>query len=149
MKIFNKRVNFDYQISEKFEAGVSLSGGEAKAVRTGHLNLTNSFAKIIGDEAFLINANIPIQGAKDYNPTRSRKLLLHKREIYSIQTKIKAKNLTLVPISMYTSIRPGGRKGRLIKTELGLGKSKKKFEKKESLKKRAQKREIEKEFKLG
>ena len=142
MKIFNKRANFDYQISEKFEAGVSLSGGEAKAVRTGHLNLTNSFAKIIGDEAFLINANIPIQGAKDYNPTRSRKLLLHKKEIYEIEAKSKAKNLTLVPISMYT-------KGRLIKIELGLGKSKKKFEKKEELKKRVQKREIEKEFKLG
>ncbi len=142
MKVFNKRARFDYQILEKFEAGVSLSGGEAKAVRTGHLNLTNSFAKIIGDEAFLINANIPIQGAKDYNPTRSRKLLLHKKEIYGIKAKSKAKNLTLVPISMYT-------KGRLIKIELGLGKSKKKFEKKEELKKRVQKREIEKEFKLG
>ncbi len=142
MKIFNKRANFDYQIEEKLEAGISLNGGEAKAVRTGHLNLTNSFAKIIGDEAYLINANVPINGALNYNPTRSRKLLLHKKQIYQILAKSKAKNLTFVPISMYT-------KGRLIKVELGLGKSKKKFEKKESLKKRDQKREIEKEFKLG
>lgn len=142
MKIFNKRANFDYQILEKIEAGVSLSGGEAKAVRTGHLNLTNSFARIIGNEAFLINANIPFNGTEDYNPTRSRKLLLHKSQIYGILTKSKAKNLTLVPVSMYT-------KGRLIKVELGLGKSKKRFEKKESLKKKAQKKEIEKEFKLG
>ena len=142
MKIFNKRANFDYKIEEKIEAGISLSGGEAKAVRTGHLNLTNSFAKIIGDEAFLINANVPINGALDYNPTRSRKLLLHKKQIYQLLAKSKAKNLTLVPISMYT-------KGRLIKIELGLGKSKKQFEKKAELKKRVMKREIEKEFKLG
>lgn len=142
MKIFNKRANFDYKIEEKMEAGISLSGGEAKAVRTGHLNLTNSFAKIIGDEAYLINANVPINGALNYNPTRSRKLLLHKKQIFSILAKSKAKNLTLVPISMYT-------KGRLIKVELGMGKSKKQFEKKESLKNRTMKREIEKEFKLG
>lgn len=142
MKIFNKRATFDYQISEKIEAGISLNGGEAKAVRTGHLNLTGSFAKIIGGEVYLVNANVPIQGKLDYNPTRSRKLLLHRSQIYTILSKIKAKNLTIVPIVVYT-------KGRLIKVELGLGKSKKMFEKKESLKKKAQKREIEKEFKLS
>lgn len=139
MRSFNKKANFEYQILEKLEAGISLTGGEAKAVRTGHLNLTNSFAKIIGGEAFLVNASIPIQGAQNYNPTRSRKLLLHKKEIISILTKSKAQNLTLVPVSMYT-------KGRLIKVELGLGKGKKQFEKRQSIKAREEKRRLEKEF---
>lgn len=140
MKIFNKRARFDYQILDKIEAGIVLSGGEARAVRTGHLNLTNSFAKILGTEAYLVNANIPVPGKKDYNPTKSRKLLLHKQEIISILTKIKARKLTFVPISMYTT-------HGLIKVELGLGKSKKKFEKKELLKKRDIQRDIEKELK--
>jgi len=140
MKIFNKRARFDYKISDKIEAGIVLSGGEARAVRTGHLNLTNSFAKILGSEVYLVNANIPVPGKKDYSPTRSRKLLLHRSEIVSITTKLKAKKLTLVPISMYTT-------HGLIKVELGLGKSKKKFEKKELLKKKDIQRDIEKELK--
>jgi SsrA-binding protein len=129
MKIFNKRARFDYQIEGKYEAGIVLTGGEAKAVRTGHVNLTNSYAKIVNDEVYLINANIPIQGALKYEPTKSRKLLLHKEEIVSIASKIKAKKLTLVPISIYNT-------HNLVKIELGLGKSKKKFEKKETIKKR-------------
>lgn len=140
MKIFNKRARFDYQISDKIEAGIVLSGGEARAVRTGHLNLTNSFAKILGSEVYLVNANIPVPGKKDYSPTRSRKLLLHKSEIVSMTTKLKAKKLTLVPISMYTT-------HGLIKVELGLGKSKKKFEKKELLKKKDIQRDIDRELK--
>ncbi|MEK7497750.1 MAG: SsrA-binding protein SmpB [Patescibacteria group bacterium] len=140
MKIFNKRARFDYKILDKIEAGIVLSGGEARAVRTGHLNLTNSFAKILGSEVYLVNANIPVPGKKDYSPTRSRKLLLHRSEIVSTATKLKAKKLTLVPISMYTT-------HGLIKVELGLGKSKKKFEKKELLKKKDIQRDIDRELK--
>jgi len=135
VKILNKRAKFDYQILEKYEAGIVLSGGEAKAVRTGHVNLTNSYAKILGNEAYLINANIPIARALNYEPTKSRKLLLHKAEITSILSKIKAKKLTLVPISVYTT-------HNLVKVQLGLGKSKKKFEKKEIIKKRDLEREL-------
>ncbi len=134
MKIFNKRARFDYRILEKIEAGVALTGGEAKAVRTGHANLTNSYAKVINDEAYLINANIPVGGAK-YEPTRSRKLLLHKREITTINAKIKAQKLTLVPLSMYTS-------HSLVKVELGLGKSKLKYQKRELIKKRDLERDM-------
>ncbi len=135
MKIYNKRAGFDYEIIEKFEAGIVLTGGEAKAVRTGHLNLTSSFAKIVGNEIYLINANIPIAGALHYDSTRSRKLLLHKQEITNILTKIKAKNLTLVPVSMYTT-------HNLVKVEIALAKSKKKFEKRETIKKRDIEREL-------
>lgn len=140
MRIFNKRANFNYSLErDRIEAGVALSGGEAKAVRTGHLDLSQSHARIVNGEAFLINANIPIQGAVEYNSTRMRKLLLHKREIISISTKMKQQKLTLVPIKMYT-------KGHLVKCGLALGKSKRKFEKKEAIKGKDIAREIEKEF---
>lgn len=128
MVIFNKRARFEYQLEEeKVEAGISLTGGEAKAVRTGHADLSQSVSRIINGEVWLINANIPIAGAKDYDSTRSRKLLLHGGEILSLATKMKQRNLTLVPTKMYN-------KGHLIKIELALGKSKRKFEKKEAIK---------------
>lgn len=135
MQIFNKRAKFNYKLeNERFEAGISLSGGEAKAVRTGHADLSQSYAKIFNGEAYLINANIPVFGAK-VEPTRTRKLLMHKSEIVSILTKMKQRKLTLVPLKLYT-------KARLIKLELALGKSKRKFEKKEALKRRDIEREI-------
>lgn len=138
MKIFNKRANFDYQILETLEAGISLTGGEARAVRTGHITLTNSFVKIIEKEAFLVNANIPIPDKRNYEATISRKLLLHKGEILDFLVKSKAKKLTIIPIVVYT-------KGRLIKLEIGLAKSKKVFEKKEAQKKLDIKRDIDRE----
>jgi SsrA-binding protein len=140
MKITNKRARFDYQIFESIEAGISLTGGEARAVRTGHINLTNSFVKIIGKEAYLVNANIPIVGKKYYNPTVSRKLLLHKSQILDLLVKSKQKKLTIVPISVYT-------RKRLIKLELALAKSKRKFEKKDALKKIDIQRDIDIELK--
>jgi SsrA-binding protein len=138
MKIFNKRANFDYSILETLEAGISLTGGEARAVRTGHINLTNSFVKIIEKEAFLVNANIPIPDKRNYDATTTRKLLLHKGQILDFLIKSKAKKLTIIPIVVYT-------KGRLIKLEIGLAKSKKVFEKKEAQKKLDIKRDIDRE----
>lgn len=141
MKVFNKRAKFDYKLEEdKLEAGLSLSGGEAKAVRTGHADLTQSIARILNGEAWLINANIPITGAKNYTSTRSRKLLLHRTEILSIATKMKQRKLILVPLSLYT-------KGRLIKLKLALGKPKRKFEKRQAIKAKDIKRELAREFK--
>ncbi len=139
MKVNNKKANFNYKLFEKFEAGISLIGGEVKALRKGNVDLSQSFAKIVDGEVYLINANIPIEGKKDYLPTKSRKLLLHKNQIISIQSKIKAKKLTLVPTKVYT-------KGRLIKVEIALAKSKRKFEKKEAIKRRDIEREIEREL---
>ena len=135
MKIINKKARFSYKLFEKIEAGISLTGQEVKALRRNSADLGNSYAKIINNEVFLINANISVSN-NNGNPTRTRKLLLHKKQIDSLSSKIKAKRLTLVPTKLYN-------KGRLIKIELALAKSKKKFEKKAILKKRDIEREIE------
>jgi SsrA-binding protein len=140
MRKINRRAKYDYQILEKFEAGIVLSGAEVKAIKQGNIDLNLSYAKIIGQEVFLINANIPVTGKIGYSPTRTRKLLLKKNEIISLQTKIKAKKLTLIPYSVYT-------KGRLIKLKLALAKPKRKFEKKETIKRKDIEREIERELK--
>ena len=140
MLIRNKKAQFNYNLFERFEAGIALVGSEAKALRTTGADLSNSYVRILGNEAFLINANIPIAGKKDYDATRTRKLLLHKNEIVSIASKMKGKTLTLVPTKMYT-------RGRLVKLEIALAKTKRKFEKKEALKKKDIEREIEKELK--
>lgn len=141
MKIINRRAKFDYELGKRFEAGIVLTGGEAKAVRTGHCDLSRSFAKILNGEVYLINAVIPVTGALNYDATRSRKLLLHKREIAEIQGNFRQKRLTIVPVRVYT-------KGRLIKAEIALGKPKRKFEKKESLKKQDILRDIQRETRV-
>ncbi len=141
MKIFNKKARYEYSLtSDKVEAGISLLGAEAKAIRTGHVDLSQSVARMLNGEAWLINANIPIlQPPQGYNSTRTRKLLLNRDEIVSLSTKMKQMKLTLVPTSMYN-------KGRLVKVGLALGKPKRKFEKRQVLKKKDIEREIEKEF---
>ena len=135
MQIVNKKAKFNYILYERIEAGVSLTGAEVKAIKTGRGDLSNSYAKIIEGEAYLVNANFPAEGIQNYNPTRTRKLLLHKDELVSIATKVKQKKLTLVPTKVYT-------KGRLVKLEIALAKTKRKFEKKESIKKKDIEREI-------
>lgn len=137
MKILNKKASFNYTLLERFEAGISLTGEEIKTLKERGADLGNSYAKIINNEAYLINANI---FSEKGDSNRSRKLLLHKREIISLESKIKAKKLTLIPVKMYN-------KGRRIKVELALAKPKKEFEKKEALKRQDIKREIEKELK--
>jgi len=139
MKKINKKVHFNYNLFDKYEVGITLLGGEVKAIRKGGIDLSQSYAKIIDGEVYLINASISVEGKKNYLPTRSRKLLLHKDQIISIQSKIKAKKLTLVPTKVYT-------KGRLIKAEIALAKSKLKFDKKEAIKKKDIEREIEREL---
>lgn len=92
MIIINKRAKFNYNLYDRVEAGISLLGREAKSVRERRADLSNSFAKIINNEAFLINANIPADPGGNYNSTRTRKLLLHRSEIASILSKMKAKS---------------------------------------------------------
>jgi SsrA-binding protein len=140
MKILNRKARFNYKLFDKFEAGISLIGGEVKAIRRGHVDLSHSYAKIIDNEIYLINANIPIEGKKDYKPARTRKLLLHKKQIITISAKIKAKRLTLIPTKVYT-------RKRLVKVEVALAKTKRKFEKKQAIKNRDIEREIEAELK--
>lgn len=140
MRIFNKKAKFEYELSgEGVEAGISLKGAEAKALREGHGDLSNSFVKIVGNEAFLVNANIPAKGLDKYDPTRTRKLLMHKAEILALVTKMKQRKMVIVPLSVYN-------KGRLIKLYCELGKSKRKFEKKEAIKRRDIQRDIEEQY---
>lgn len=141
MKLFNKRAKFEYELTgEGIEAGISLKGLEAKSVREDRGDLSQSFAKIIGNEAYLVNANIPAKGIDSYDPTRTRKLLLHRKEIVVLSTKMKQKKLQLVPIRLYN-------KGRLIKLYLELGKPKRQFEKKEAIKRHDLDLDLERELK--
>ncbi len=148
----NRKANFDYQILEKFEAGISLIGQEVKSIRSGRASLKGSYVVLKHSvkggtpEVFLIGANIPPYQpkniTKDYNPERSRKLLLKKSEIKYLIGKTKEKGLTLVPLRVYT-------KTRMIKIEFGIGKGKKKADKREIIKKRETEREIRKALKGG
>lgn len=140
MNIVNKKARFEYELTgEGVEAGICLLGAEAKSVREGRADISKSAVRIINDELYLINANIPASGIAKYDPTRMRKLLLHRGEILSLITKMKQKRLQIVPIRVYN-------KGRLIKIYLELGKGKRQFEKKESIKRHDINRDIEREF---
>lgn len=139
MKIQNRKAFFNYELKTRFEAGINLQGPEVKAVKEGHADLTGSFVKIIGSEAYLVNAKIfPYQFARfeEYDPKRTRKLLLHKKELLSLKSQTEGSNLTIVPVALYT-------KHRLIKLELALGKGKKRYEKKESMKQKDIQKEID------
>lgn len=135
----NRKVYFNYEILEKYEAGIELLGAEVKSVRGGRISLEGAFVIVRGGEAFLINANIPPYQPKnaprDYDPLRNRKLLLTKKEISELAGSEKKKNLTIVPISVYN-------KGRKIKVGVALVKGKKKYDKRETIKKRDTDREI-------
>ena len=139
----NKKAYFNYEILEKFEAGIALIGQEVKSLKTRGVNLAGSYVIIKGEEAFWIGANIhpyqPKNTPSDYNPERSRKLLLKKSEIQYLIGKSRQRNLTLIPLKVYT------RKGK-IKLEFGVGRGKKKFDKRESIKKRDAEREIRREL---
>lgn len=142
MKIANKNAR-SFKLLETFEGGIVLYGSEVKAIREGHADLASSYAKIVGNELFLINAKIfPYQASRieHYDESRSRKLLLHRKEITAIKNRLSQGNFTLVPLSLFT-------KNNLIKVKLGLVKGKKQYEKREDLKIRDLKRETELELK--
>ncbi|HBB36879.1 MAG: SsrA RNA (tmRNA)-binding protein, SsrA-binding protein [Candidatus Moranbacteria bacterium GW2011_GWC1_45_18] len=135
----NKRANFDYAISERFEAGLVLRGYEVKSVKNGHISLKGSFVTVKGEELYLTNANIPLYkhaGAiANYDPTAPRKLLLHRAEIRTLIGKSRVEGLTLVPIRVYT-------KRGLLKIEFGIGKGRKKHDKRSVIQKRESDRKI-------
>lgn len=141
---FNRKAGFDYEILENYEAGIVLYGFEVKSIKTGHMNLAGSFVTIKGNEMRLINAFIPPYQPKntptDYNPYRSRLLLLHRSEIASLIGKIKQKGLTLVPLKVYT------KRGK-IKLEFAVAKGKRRIDKREKIKSRETKRKIERTMK--
>jgi len=141
-EILNKKAGFDFHFLEKFEAGILLTGGEVKSVRTGAASLTDSYVKILNQEPFLLNAYIaPYKYAFDpsYDPKRSRKLLLNKSEIEFLTGKLASSNLTIVPVKMYTA-------HNLVKLQIALAKAKKKSDKRDILKRKTINREIESEL---
>ncbi len=140
----NKKAWFDYEIQEKYECGIELIGTEVKAVRAGKVSLLGAFVIIRGGEAFIINANIQpyqeINAPQGYDPLRNRKLLLTKKEIKELSETEANKSLTIVPLSLYS-------KNRKIKLEIAVSRGKKKFDKRESIKKRETDIEIRREYK--
>ena len=136
----NKRAFYDFAIEKKIEAGLELVGTEVKSLRTGKANIAESFATIDkNDEAWLQNLNIPhyeFGNRNNHLETRRRKLLLHKKEIQQLSHAIKAKGLTLIPLSLYF-------KGSLVKMEIGLGKGKKLFDKRQDQAKKDVQRKLQ------
>ena len=139
----NKKAMFDYEILEKFEAGIVLNGQEVKSIRSGNISLKGSYVVIRGEEPYLIGANIPPYQPKnispEYDPERTRKLLLNKKEINYLIGKTQERGLTLIPLKVYT-------KYARIKLEFGVGKGKKKVDKREVIKKRDINRDIKREL---
>lgn len=144
MKVVNKKARFNYQFLEKLEAGIVLTGSEVKSVRQGRIRLDDSFVRIDPKgEVWLINSHIHpyiFADNRSYDPARSRKLLLHKKEILTLAKKMEGKNLTLIPTACYS-------RKRSIKLELALARGRKKWEKKEKIKKRDIEREMRRELK--
>ena len=122
----NKKAYFDYEVLEKFEAGLALLGQEVKSLRTRHVNLAGSYVVLRNQELFWIGANIspyqPKNSPANYNPERDRKLLLRKEEIKALLGRTKEKGLTLIPLKVYT-------KNAKIKLEFGLARGKRKADK--------------------
>jgi len=140
----NKKAGFKYQILEKFQAGIVLTGQEVKSIKMGRINLAGSFVVLRAGEVFLIGANVPPyqpkNAPKNYNPKRDRKLLLKKTEINKIIGKAHQKGLTMVPLLVYTI------KSK-IKLEFAIVRGKKKADKREKIRKRKAAREIERALK--
>lgn len=138
----NKRARFDYDILEVFESGVQLTGAEVKSVKLGHVSLQGAYAAITGHGATLLGMHVNPYGPAGVkagnDPTRSRRLLLHKKEIDYLRGKTLEQGLTILPIRVYI-------KGNLVKVELGLGRGKKKYDKRESIKKR----DVERDMRRG
>lgn len=142
----NKKAKFNYEILDTFEAGISLVGGEVKSIRAGRISLRESYVKIKDGELWLTQAHIPVP---DYVPQyarfdekRDRKLLMHKKEILRLQSKVAEKGLTLVVISVYQP-----ENSKKIKVKIALARGKKTYDKKQTIKERDIKREMDRTLK--
>lgn len=138
IEFFNKKARFNYAIEDSFEAGIVLFGSEIKAVRLGRVNITSAHAKILNDELFLLGSIIE---TGDDTKDRTRKLLVKKDEIKKLTGKVQEKGLTLVPLKMYMT------RGKL-KVEIGIGRGKKKFDKRETIKKREFERKLSSDYSI-
>jgi len=139
----NKKAFHDYFIEDRLEVGMELIGSEVKSLKAGKVSIKESFVRIINNEVFVMNLNItPWEYGSVYNPdeSRVRRLLLHKREIRKFGEKVKQDGYTILPLSIYT-------KGGLVKMEIALGKGKKNYDKRETLAKKDQQRQMDRAMK--
>ena len=138
----NRRAFYEYHIEEKVEAGMVLLGSEIKAIRDGKLNLSDSYARVDGGEVFLVNCHISEykNASFGHEPLRKRKLLLHRKEIRKLQKRVAEKGLTLVPLRVFFNSRG------YAKVEIGIGKGKQHRDKRQAMKDRDQKREIQRQM---
>ena len=140
MEILNRKARYDYQIEDTYEAGIVLTGTEIKSIRQGRVNLKDSYAIIRNNEVYLLNTHISLyeEGNRfNHEETRTRKLLLHKKEIRKLKIKIEMEGYTLVPLKVYF------KDGR-AKVLIGVARGKKNYDKRETIKKRDIEREMQK-----
>jgi SsrA-binding protein len=143
-EIRNKKAYFNYEILEKFEAGIELQGTEVKSLRLGSARLKDAFARLKNGEVWLVHAHISQYGPAskfNHDPERPRKLLLHKREITRLTSKIEEKGFALLPLKLYFNSRG------IAKVLLGLGRGKRKYDKREKIRRRDVQRDMERELK--
>ena len=137
----NRRARHEYEILDSMEVGISLRGPEVKSLRSGRANLSDAYAILRGGEVFLRNLHIsPYQqaGRENPDPTRERKLLLHRHEIHRLRSKVAERGLTLIPLSLYW-------KGGRAKVELALARGRRRYDKREAIRRREQDRELQRE----
>ena len=141
----NRKARFNYFIEETLEAGLMLVGSEVKSLRDGRVNLKDAYARFVGDELYLVGVHISPYGPASqfgHEPERHRKLLLHRRELDKLGGKLKERGLTMVPLRLYWV------KGR-AKVELGLGRGKKLYDKREAIRERMEKRDVDRAMAAG
>ena len=137
----NKKATFDYALQDTYECGVELLGTEVKSIKHHQGSLTGAYVAVLGNELYLLGAHIPPWQEKNissevYDPYRSRKLLVHKKELLELKKASETKGLTIIPVSLYG-------KGTLVKAQVAIARGKKLFDKRETLKKKAVTRDIE------
>jgi SsrA-binding protein len=135
----NRKAYFEYTIDDLYEAGLVLTGTEVKSLRLGKANIADAYARFRDGDIFLLNSNIspyPHAAGENHDPTRPRKLLLHRREMKRLWGKLTERGYTLIPLKLYF-------KGEHAKVELGLAKGKKKIDKRETIRRREEQRELE------
>ena len=143
MEIINRKAKHDYFIEDTYEAGIVLKGTEVKSIRNGQANLKDSYCIIRNNEMFILNMHISHYkegNIFNHDETRTRKLLLHHKEILKLNNKIKLEGFTIIPLKLYF-------KGNYVKILIGLAKGKKDYDKRETIKKRDVEREIRKTMK--
>ncbi len=142
--VTNRRAKFEYELLEIFQAGIMLTGTEVKSLRSGKANLQEAYCYVEGNEAFIKGMNIPVYdkgGYTNHDPNRTRKLLLRKKEIAKLRKGLEQKGYTIVPLKVYFGDR------NLVKMDIALGRGKKTFDKRDSIKDRDTKREVDRQIK--